>query len=270
MNIISIIPARMGSSRFPGKPMADILGMPMIGHVYKRVKMSETLSEVYVATCDKEIYDYIESIGGKAVMTSDCHERCSDRCAEAMLKIEKDTNNKCDIMVMVQGDEPLTYPQMIDEAVKPMLDDKNINITNLVADLETVEEFEDPNEVKVVMDKQNNALYFSREPIPSRKKGVLNVPMKKQVCVIPFRRDFLLEYNKMEPTPLEIIESVDMMRILENGGRVKMIPTRYKTKAVDTQEDLEKVIEMMKDDILYENTMVGVFDKSVKRNSENT
>lgn len=250
MNIISIIPARMGSSRFPGKPMADILGMPMIGHVYKRVKMSKTLSEVYVATCDKEIHDYIESIGGKAVMTSDCHERCSDRCAEAMLKIEKDTKEKCDIMVMVQGDEPLTFPQMIDEAVEPMIEDKSIFITNLVADLDSIESFEDPNEVKVVMDKNNNALYFSREPIPSRKKGVLDVPMKKQVCVIPFTRDFLLEYNQMKPTSLEIIESVDMMRILENGMNVKMIPTEYKTKAVDTQVDLDKVVEMMKKDSL--------------------
>ena len=249
-NIISIIPARMGSSRFPGKPMADILGMPMIGHVYKRVKMSKLLSEVYVATCDKEIYEYVESIGGKAVMTSDCHERCSDRCAEAMLAIEKDEGIKVDIMVMVQGDEPLTYPQMIDEAVTPMLDDNSIIITNLVADLDTIEEFEDPNEVKVVMDRENNALYFSREPIPSRKKGVLTVPMKKQVCVIPFGRDFLLEYNKMEPTPLEIIESVDMMRILENGMKVKMIDTKYITKAVDTPEDLERVVEMMKKDEL--------------------
>jgi len=241
----------MGSSRFPGKPMADILGMPMIGHVYKRVKMSQTLTEVYVATCDSEIYDYVESIGGKAVMTSDCHERCSDRCAEAMLKIEKDENIKIDIMVMVQGDEPLTFPEMIDEAVQPMLDNKEVIITNLVADLESIEEFNDPNEVKVVMDKSGNALYFSREPIPSRKKGVLDVPMKKQVCVIPFTRDFLLEYNQMEPTPLEIIESVDMMRILENGGKVKMIPTEYITKAVDTKEDLERVVEIMREDKLF-------------------
>lgn len=253
MNIISIIPARMGSSRFPGKPMADILGMPMIGHVYKRVKLSKLLSEVYVATCDQVIFDYVESIGGKALMTSDCHERCSDRCAEAMLKIEKDENINVDIMVMVQGDEPLTFPQMIDEAVGPMIEDKSMIITNLVADLHTVREFEDPNEVKVVMDKNNNALYFSREPIPSRKKGVLEVPMKKQVCVIPFRRDFLLEYNKMEPTSLEIIESVDMMRILENDMKVKMIDTNYETKAVDTQEDLDRVVEMMKKDILFES-----------------
>ena len=253
MNIVSIIPARMGSSRFPNKPMADILGMPMIGHVYKRVKMSSLLDEVFVATCDEVIYDYILSIGGKAVMTSDCHERCSDRCAEAMLKIEKDTNKKIDIMVMVQGDEPLTFPQMIDEALSPMLEDKNIKITNLVADLETVEEFKDPNEVKVVMDLEGNAIYFSREPIPSRKKGILDVPMKKQVCVIPFERDFLIKYNEIEPTPLEIIESVDMMRIIEHGMKVKMIPTSYITKAVDTPEDLERVVEMMKKDSLFES-----------------
>lgn len=251
MNIISIIPARMGSTRFPGKPMADICGIPMIGHVYKRVKMSKTLSEVYVATCDKVIYDYIESIGGQAVMTSDCHERCSDRCAEAMLKIEIETGKRCDIMVMVQGDEPLTFPEMIDEAVNPMIKDNSLVITNLVADLENIEAFENPNEVKVVMNKEGFALYFSREPIPSRKKGILDVPMKKQVCVIPFTRDFLLEYNAMEPTPLEIIESVDMMRILENGQKVKMIPTRCKTKAVDVQEDLDIVALQMQKDILY-------------------
>lgn len=241
----------MGSSRFPGKPMADILGIPMIGHVYKRVKMSKLLNEVYVATCDQIIFDYIESIGGKAVMTSDCHERCTDRCAEAMLTIEKNENIKVDIMVMVQGDEPLTFPEMIDEAVQPMIQDSSLVITNLVADLESIEAFENPNEVKVVMDMQGFALYFSREPIPSRKKGVLEVPMKKQVCVIPFTRDFLLEYNAMEPTPLEIIESVDMMRILENGQKVKMIPTNYKTKAVDTIEDLKLVQEMMLKDVLF-------------------
>ncbi len=253
MNIISISPARMGSSRFPNKPMADILGMPMIGHVYKRVKMSKLLDEVYVATCDEVIYDYIVSIGGKAVMTSDCHERCSDRCAEAMLKIEKETNQRVDIMVMVQGDEPLTFPEMIDEAVSPMLKDESIKITNLVADLETIEEFNDPNKVKVVTDLEGNAIYFSREPIPSRKKGVDSVPMKKQVCVIPFERDFLLKYNEIEPTPLEIIESVDMMRIIEHGMKVKMVPTAYKTKAVDTPEDLERVVEMMKKDNLFES-----------------
>lgn len=251
MNIISIIPARMGSSRFPGKPMKKILGMPMIGHVYKRVKMCKTLNEVYVATCDVEIFDYINSIGGKALMTSESHERCTDRCAEAMLKIENEFGKKCDLMVLVQGDEPLVNPKMIDDSIAPILEDKTINVTNLVSDIKSIEEFENKNEIKVVLDKYNNALYFSREPIPTRKKGIIDVPMKKQVCIIPFKRDFLLEYNEMKPTPLEVIESIDMMRILENGGKVRMVNTEFKTKAVDTQEDLNQVSEIMKNDEIY-------------------
>lgn len=251
MNIISIIPARLNSSRFPNKPMEKILGIPMIGHVYKRVKMCKTLKHVYVATCDKEIYDYIKSIGGKVVMTSESHERCTDRCAEAMLKIESKISEKCDLMVLVQGDEPLVYPKMIEDSIEPMIKDRSIRITNLVANIKTVEAFEDKNEIKVVLDKNNDALYFSREPIPTRKKDIQKVPMKKQVCIIPFSRDFLLEYNKMEPTPLEIIESIDMMRILENGGKVRMVNTEFETKAVDTMHDLNLVEELMKKDELF-------------------
>ncbi|MFH2011563.1 MAG: 3-deoxy-manno-octulosonate cytidylyltransferase [Pseudomonadota bacterium] len=251
MNIIGIIPARMASSRFPGKPLAKICGMPMIGHVYHRSVMSKSLSAVYVATCDQEVVEYVNSIGGKAVMTKDTHERASDRCAEAMLKIEAETGEKIDLMVMIQGDEPLVLPEMIDEAVQPMIDDTNILITNLLGKITTIEEFEDPNEVKVVVDKFNNALYFSREPIPSRKKGVKDVSMYKQVCIIPFRRDFLLEYNETPQTPLEIIESVDMMRILENGLKVKMIPTRFDSKSVDTLDDLYVVEKIMNNDTLY-------------------
>ena len=253
MNIISIIPARMGSSRFPGKPMKKILGIPMIGHVYKRVKMCKTLKDVYVATCDVEIFDYIKSIGGKPVMTSESHERCTDRCAEAMIKIESEVGEKCDLMVLVQGDEPLVNPKMIDDSIAPMLKDKSITITNLVADIDSIEAFENRNEIKVVLDKDNNALYFSREPIPTRSKSKLKVPMKKQICITPFTRDFLLAYNEMKPTPLEVIESIDMMRILENGGKVKMVNTEFVTKAVDTQEDLDLVINMMKKDELYSN-----------------
>jgi len=243
MNIVGIIPARMASSRFPGKPLAKICGMPMIGHVYHRSVMSKSLSAVYVATCDQEVVEYMNSIGGKAVMTKDTHERASDRCAEAMLKIEAETGAKIDLMVMIQGDEPLIRPEMIEDA--------NILITNLLGKITTIEEFEDPNEVKVVVDKFNNALYFSREPIPSRKKGIKDVPMYKQVCIIPFKRDFLLEYNKTPQTPLEIIESVDMMRILENGFKVKMIPTRFDTKSVDTLDDLKAVEKIMNNDELY-------------------
>jgi len=246
LNIVAIIPARMGSSRFPGKPMAEIAGTPMIGHVFQRVAKSSLLSGVYVATCDTVIEEYIHSIGGQAIMTSDSHERCSDRCAEAMLKIESETGKKIDIVVMVQGDEPMVHPDMIDEAVRPMIQDPEIPVINLVSDISDEAEFEDPNEVKVVCDLSGNALYFSREAIPSRKKGASRVPMLKQVCIIPFQRDFLLRFNELEPTPLEIIESVDMMRCLEHGYPVKMIPTNHPMKSVDTPEDLADVLEAWK------------------------
>ena len=250
MVIIGIIPARMASSRFPGKPMKKILGMPMIGHCYLRSKMCETLDEVYVATCDEEIKNYVESIGGKAIMTADTHKRASDRTAEALLIIEESLGYRADVVVMLQGDEPMVLPEMIESAVKPLMDDENILVCNLYSTINSVKEFEDPNEVKVVIDKHKNALYFSREPIPSRKKGITDVPMYKQVCVIPFRRDFLLEYNRMDQTPLEIIESVDMLRILENGLDVKMIYTNVKSYSVDTIEDLSFVQSQMKTDPL--------------------
>ena len=250
MNIIGIIPARLASTRLPNKPMASILGMPMIGHVYFRSKMSSILDEVYVATCDNEIVDYIASIGGKAIMTADTHERASDRTAEALITIEKETGKKVDIVVMIQGDEPMITPEMVSAAVQPLLEEADLNITNLMERMGTIEEHEDPAEVKVVIDKKNNALYFSREPIPSRKKGVSNVPMLKQVCIIPFRRDFLIEYNEMEQTPLEIIESVDMNRLIENGIPIRMVMREEETFSVDTKSDLERVNALMASDAL--------------------
>jgi 3-deoxy-manno-octulosonate cytidylyltransferase (CMP-KDO synthetase) len=250
MNIIGIIPSRLASSRLPNKPMADILGMPMIGHVYLRSVMSDLLTEVYVATCDQEIVDYIEGLGGKAIMTSDKHERASDRSAEALLTIEKQTGVKADIVVMIQGDEPMITPEMVSAAVEPLLVEASLNITNLMATIQTKEEHEDPAEVKVVVDKNYDAMYFSREPIPSRKKGIENVPMLKQVCIIPFRRDFLIEYNNMEQTPLEIIESVDMNRLLENGIKIRMVMREEVTYSVDTFADLNNVNDKMKNDPL--------------------
>lgn len=245
MNVLALIPARMGSSRFPGKPMAPILGKPMIGHVYERVAQSPLLTTTVVATCDRQIADYIESIGGRAVMTGSHHERASDRCAEALGIIEKTDSIQYDIIVMVQGDEPMTHPEMITEAVTPMLSDANLQVVNLLGEIESMTEFEDRNCIKVVCDMQLNALYFSREPIPTRCK-VDTIPLGKQVCIIPFRRDFLLKYTEMAPTPLEIVESVDMMRILENGLKVRMIPTQHHSQAVDTPADLKKVEELMR------------------------
>ena len=250
--IVAIIPARMDSTRFPGKPMAKIHGVPMVGHVYFRTKMCSLLSETYVATCDQEIYDYIFSVGGKAIMTSDAHERCSDRTAEAMLEVESATGIKVDIVVMVQGDEPMVTPEMIEAAVNPMLGDPSIQVVNLMARIKTVEEFEDPNEVKVVVDLNNRALYFSREPIPSRRKGVMNVPMLKQVCIIPFRRNYLLKFNSLPETPLERIESVDMMRVIEHGEQVHLVMSETETLSVDTPAELQMVSALLSIDPLRE------------------
>lgn len=248
--IIAVIPARMGSSRFPGKPMADIHGVPMVGHVYYRTRMCPLLDETVVATCDTVIADWVQGVGGRAVMTLDTHERCTDRTAECMLKMEDILSEDVDIVVMVQGDEPMVTPGMIEAAVRPLLDDPSLDVVNLMADLGSLAEFEDPNEVKVVTDLSGNALYFSREPVPSRKKGVLDVPMRKQVCIIPFRRQALLDFNAMPETPLERIESVDMMRLLENGRPVRMIQTTARTKSVDTPADLELVKKLMAGDAL--------------------
>ena len=237
MNILALIPARMGSSRFPGKPMAEILGMPMIGHVYNNVSKANAVTMTAVATCDEVIYEYIESIGGIAVMTKNTYERASDRCAEALTKIEKSTGIVFDIVVMVQGDEPMTHPDM--------LDDSSIMVTNLLGRIDSLEEFHDRNCIKVVCDLQSNAIYFSREPIPTQGKSP-NITMSKQVCIIPFRRDYLMKYTSLAPTPLEISESVDMMRILEHGDQIKMVPTKHQSYAVDVPDDLIRVEKLMR------------------------
>jgi 3-deoxy-manno-octulosonate cytidylyltransferase (CMP-KDO synthetase) len=212
--------------------------------------MSSLLDDVYVATCNKEIEDYVSSINGKTIMTSSKHKRASDRIAEALLKVEEKTGEKIDIVVMIQGDEPMVFPEMIDEAVQPFLEDKNIVVVNLMAPIKTSKEHKDPNEVKVVVDKQNFALYFSREPVPSDKKESNDSYMYKQVCIIPFTRGFLIKFNKLEPTPLESIESVDMLRVLEHGYKVKMVLTKYDTYSVDNIDDLKRVERLMENDEL--------------------
>ena len=247
---IGIIPARMASSRLPGKPLVPICGIPMVGHVYFRSKMSQALDEVYIATCDQEICDYASSIGATGIMTADTHERATDRSAEAMEKIEAMTGEKADVVVIIQGDEPLLVPQMVDDVIAPLQEDPEVMVANLMSPLKNHEEFEDPNEVKVVVDKNGFALYFSREPIPSVKKGGKDIPMMRQLCIMPFRRDFLLTFNNLPPTPLEIIESIDMLRLLENGYKVKIVPTESDSYSVDTPEDLAKVEQLMENDPL--------------------
>jgi len=243
--VVAVIPARMGSSRFPGKPLAPILGLPMVEHVRLRVAMCNSLDAVYVATCDQEIFDATERFGGRAVMTSNLHQRASDRMAEVAQNME------ADIFVLVQGDEPMTLPEMIDRAVEPMLKDEDIQCVNLAKRIESEEEWHDPNTIKVVIDIAGDALYFSRHPIPTdRILGLENIPLLKQVCIIPFRRDALLTYADLDPTPLEQSESVDMMRFLEHGYKVRMVETDFNTYAVDTPQDLARVEKMMRTDEL--------------------
>ena len=251
LNTIAIIPARMGSSRFPGKPLAKICGVPMIEHVYRRCAMARDLQGVYIATCDEEIREAVAGFGGKAIMTSDKHERASDRVAEAMLQAEKILGKRADIVVMVQGDEPMVTPKMIDEAVGPLQKDKNILVSNLMALIRSQEEQDDPNTIKVVADHDHFALYFSREPIPHRGRSKEPVSMFKQVCIIPFARDFLLKFNRLSQTPLEIAESVDMLRVLEHGEKVQMVLTKFETYSVDTPEDLQRVEKYFQKDKLF-------------------
>jgi len=217
----------------------------MIGHVVERVRECALVTKTAVATCDPVIHDYVRSIGETAVMTSATHERASDRCAEALLMIEEQECCRFDIVVMVQGDEPMVHPDMIREALEPMIADPTVLVVNLLGEIRDDKEFEDRNCIKVVCDLQGNALYFSREPIPTRYRQE-GVPRSKQICIIPFRRDFLLEYTRLAPTPLEVAESVDMMRILEHGLKIRMVRTCYVTHAVDTPDDLSKVENLIK------------------------
>ncbi len=245
MKIAAIIPARMGSSRFPGKPLAPLLGRTMIEHVARRVALCTSLDAVYVATCDREIFAAVEAFGGKAVMTSDRHERASDRAAEAILGLD------ADIAVMIQGDEPMTVPQMIDEAVAGIVKDASIASVNLTKRIASRAEFEDPNTIKVLMDNDWNALYMTRQPVPTCPRGDFSaIAAYKQVCVMPFRRDALLRFAALAPTPLEIAESIDMNRYLQHGVRVRMVETGFDTHAVDTPADLALVEQSMRNDPL--------------------
>ena len=253
MKILGIIPARMAATRFPNKPMAEILGIPMIGHCYLRSKLCSLFDDLYVATCDKSIVNYIDSIGGKAIMTSEKHERASERTAEALLKIEELQNNKLfDIVVMIQGDEPLVEPGMLEEVIKPLLKgDKEVS--NLMSLLRTKEDINNPNNVKTLVDIFGDAIYMSREPIPSTSKYSKEIEVYRQLGLIAFSRSSLLKFVSLLPTKLEIIESIDMNRFIENRVPIHMVLTSYEVDSVDVPEDLIRVEEKMKKNELYLN-----------------
>ena len=239
--VLALIPARMGSSRFPGKPMHKINGIPMIEHVYRNVLQCKILSDVYVATCDKIIFNHIISIGGKAIMTSKKHQRATDRCGEALSKIEKKVKNSYDIIVMVQGDEPMTNKYMIEDSLKPFYKFKNIEVVNLFSKFKNYDEFDNPDTIKVIRNKKNNAIFFGRKLndkyLYHKQKNFVG----KQVCIIPFTKKSLKKFIGLKPTNLEVVESVDMWRFLENNINVFMQDTKQKSYAVDHPKDVKKV-----------------------------
>ena len=246
--VVAVVPARMGSSRLPGKPLAPLLGRPMIEHVVRRAAMCELLDAVYVATCDEEIRAAVEGFGGEVIMTSAAHERASDRVAEAAEAFD------AEVVVMIQGDEPMVTPKMIAAALAPLFEDAAASCVNLARRIERREEYLDRNTIKVLMNVRGDAVYFSRAPVPegafAHGAGGVSPPVFKQVCVIPFRRDFLREFARLPQTPLERAESVDMLRAIEHGRPVRLVEIEEETHAVDTPEDLRRVEALLKDDPL--------------------
>jgi 3-deoxy-manno-octulosonate cytidylyltransferase (CMP-KDO synthetase) len=247
--VVAVIPARMDSSRFPGKPLAPLLGLPMIEHVVRRAERCELLDAVYVATCDEEIRAAVERFGGEVIMTSAAHERASDRVAEAAEHFE------AEVVVMIQGDEPMVTPCMITASVAPLLDDTSVSCVNLARRITSPEEYFDRNTIKVLMNVKGDAVVFSRAPIPdgafARNVAGMTPPVFKQVCVIPFRHDFLREFARLPQTPLERAESIDMLRAIEHGCPVRLVEIEEDTHAVDNTEDLRLVESLLKDDPLF-------------------
>lgn len=232
--IVIAIPARYGSTRFEGKPLAEINGKPMIYHVYQRSKKVRYVDDVIVATDDERIKNVVEEFDGKVMMTSKDHKTGTERVAEVARSLD------ANIVVNVQGDLPMIEPNAIEQAIKPLVEDKNIKMSTLMTKIKNETEYNDPNIAKVVTDKKGFALYFSRSliPYPSEKE---HLKVYKQIAIYVFRKDFLLDFADMQQTPLEKIESLEQLRALENGIKIKVVETNYDSIGVDTQRDLERV-----------------------------
>jgi len=247
MKITAIIPARYASTRFPGKALADIGGRPMIQHVYERACKASLVSRVIVATDDTRIADVINLIGGEAVMTSTGHETGTDRLAEVTDGLDTD------IIVNVQGDEPLISPEMIDQAIEPFLNHPALKMGTLKTRIKSLHDFLSPNVVKVVTGADGCALYFSRSPLPFfrdkwqdlKDESFINGKLLcyKHVGLYVYRRDFLLQYAAMPQTFLEISEKLEQLRAIENGIRIRVVETEFESIGVDTPDDLAKAQE---------------------------
>lgn len=252
MKVIAIIPARYASSRFPGKALADIAGKPMIEHVYGRVQQASLISRVLVATDDQRIFQTVQAFGGEPVMTSPAHPTGTDRLAEVAASLSED------IIVNVQGDEPFIEPVMIDEAVMLLLQEKTAPMGTLKNRIESIEDIFNSSITKVVTDLQDYALYFSKGPVPycrdqwgdlvRHQKGLpsfLPPHVYRHIGLYVYRREFLLHFTRLPPTPLEQLEQLEQLRALEHGYRIKVGTTQYASVEVNTPEDLERVKHLM-------------------------
>jgi 3-deoxy-manno-octulosonate cytidylyltransferase (CMP-KDO synthetase) len=237
---LAVIPARYGAQRLPGKPLALIAGKPMIQHVYERVRAASSVGPVIVATDDRRILECVESFGGQAMMTEATHRSGTDRVAEVAAQYDSE------VIANIQGDEPLIEPQMIDDCIAALLLDERARIATLACEVLDIREYDDPNVVKVVTNRWGTALYFSRAPIPyfrdqpKEKDREAMSMILKHVGVYVFRREFLFKFATSRQGVLERIESLEQLRALEYGHKIKVVRTRRPTIAVDTPEDLRK------------------------------
>lgn len=234
MKVLCVIPARYASTRLPGKPLKDIAGKPMVVRVYERASKAKRVSETLVATDDQRIYDAVLAHGGKAQMTRADHPTGTDRLAEVVA-----SRPDADLIVNVQGDEPLIDPGLIDQLAVCFEQDSDLQMATVKTEISDAAEQKNPNNVKVVTDQDEYALYFSRSLLPYPRHD--GTPVYKHIGIYAYRRDFLLQYAKMPETPLEHAESLEQLRALENGYRIKVVETSSKFVGVDTEEDLEKV-----------------------------
>ena len=247
----------MGSRRYNGKPLKKLLNIPLIGHCYKRCKLALGAENVYVATCDQEIKKYIKNIGGKVILTSKNHKRASTRTSEALLKLEKKLKRKIDIVIMYQGDEPLVNPLYLKKMLK-LFDNNSTKIVNLIYKTNSLNLLKDKNNVKLVVNKRNEAIYFSREILPSDWLKYNNFYGYIQTGIIAFRRNELIKFNSMKESNLEIFESVDMNRIIENSGTINILKTNNTLISVDNSKDLKVAERYLKKDSIFHKYKIDI------------
>lgn len=237
MEVIGVIPARYSSTRFEGKVLEDILGKPMIRHVWERAKQALLLDDLIIACDNEQVAEVAKEFGAKVAFTAKGHASGTDRICEVINPLD------VKIVINIQGDEPLIHPTMIDAVARALLEDSSISMATVMKNIEDEQVINDPNVVKVVIDKNNFALYFSRSPIPFHaKESDIRLPVYfKHIGLYGYTKDFLFIYKNLPVSYLERVERLEQLRVLEAGFRIKVIETKYDTVGVDTPQDLEKV-----------------------------